>query len=60
MRHPNQVFTPEALLNRVWPSESESTEEALRTAVKRLRKKIDPDGEVLRTVHGVGYILEVS
>jgi DNA-binding response OmpR family regulator len=60
MRHPNQVFTPEALLNRVWPSESESTEEALRTAVKRLRKKIDPAGEVLRTVHGVGYILEVS
>jgi DNA-binding response OmpR family regulator len=60
MRHPNQVFTPEALLNRVWPTESESTEEALRTAIKRLRKKIDPEGEILRTIHGVGYILEVS
>jgi DNA-binding response OmpR family regulator len=60
MRHPNQVFTPEALLNRVWPTESESTEEALRTAIKRLRKKIDPDGKLLRTIHGVGYILEVS
>ena len=60
MRHPNQVFSPEALLNRVWPSDSEATTEALRTALKRLRKKVDPDGNLLRTVHGVGYILEVS
>lgn len=58
MRHPNQVFSPEALLNRVWPSDSEATTEALRTALKRLRKKVDPDGNLLRTVHGVGYILE--
>lgn len=60
MRHPNQVFSPEALLNRVWPSDSDATTEALRTALKRLRKKVDPDGNLLRTVHGVGYILEVS
>lgn len=58
MRHPNQVFSAEALLNRVWPSDSEATTEALRTALKRLRKKVDPDGNLLRTVHGVGYILE--
>lgn len=60
MRHPNQVFSPEALLNRVWPAESESTAEALRTTMKRLRKKLDPDGEILKTVHGVGYILELQ
>lgn len=60
MRHPNQVFSPEALLNRVWPSESDSTAEALRTTMKRLRKKVDPDGEILKTVHGVGYILELE
>jgi DNA-binding response OmpR family regulator len=59
MRHPNQVLSPEALLNRVWPSDSEATTEALRTALKRLRKKVDPGGNLLRTVHGVGYILEV-
>jgi DNA-binding response OmpR family regulator len=58
MRHRNQMFTTEALLNRVWPSDSEATEEAVRTALKRLRKKIDPDGQVLKNVHGVGYILE--
>ncbi len=60
MRHPNQVFSPEALLNRVWPAESESTAEALRTTMKRLRKKLDPDGDILKTVHGVGYILELQ
>ena len=59
MRHPNQVFSAEALLNRVWPSDSDATTEALRTALKRLRKKVDPDGNLLRTVHGVGYILEI-
>ena len=58
MRHRNQLFTTEALLNRVWPSDSEATEEAVRTALKRLRKKIDPDGQVIKNVHGVGYILE--
>lgn len=60
MRHPNQVFTPEALLERVWKSDSEATSEALRTTMKRLRKKIeDPDGpQLIRTVHGVGYVLD--
>ncbi len=60
MRHPNQVFTSEALLNRVWPSASDSTAEALRTTMKRLRKKIDEGGEIIKTVHGVGYILELE
>ena len=60
MRHPNQVFTADALLLRVWPSDSEATAEALRSTVKRIRKKVDPAGELLRTVHGVGYILEIG
>lgn len=60
MRHPNQVFSSEALLNRVWPNNSDSAPQALRTAMKRLRKKIDPDGELIKTVHGVGYILEAG
>ncbi len=60
MRHPNQVFNAEALLNRVWPSDSEATPEALRSTMKRLRKKMDPDGEIIKTIHGVGYILENS
>ena len=58
MRHPNEVFMSEVLLNRVWPSESESTEEALRSVMKRLRKKVDPDSAVIKTVRGIGYIVD--
>jgi OmpR-family two-component system manganese-sensing response regulator len=60
MRHPNQVFSHEALLNHVWSAQSEATEEALRTAMKRLRKKVDAEGTVIKNVHGVGYILETT
>lgn len=60
LRHPNQVFTADALLERVWKSDSEATAEALRTTMKRLRKKIEnEDGaQLIRTVHGVGYVLD--
>lgn len=60
MRNPNRVFAPEALLNRVWASESEATIDALTTCIKRLRKKLDVDGQesLIKTVHGVGYKIE--
>lgn len=60
MRHPNQVFSAEALLSRVWASESDTTVDAVSTCIKRLRKKVDMDGQssVIKTVHGVGYKLE--
>lgn len=59
MRNPNRVFTPEHLLNSVWPSESDATVDALTTCVKRLRKKIDLGDEpsIIQTVYGVGYKL---
>lgn len=59
MRHPNQVFSAEALLERVWVSESESTVEAVTTCIKRLRRKLESDGtpSPIATVHGVGYKL---
>ena len=61
MRNPNRVIAPEALLNRVWSTESEATVEALTTCIKRLRKKIETEGQpsIIKTVHGVGYKLEV-
>jgi DNA-binding response OmpR family regulator len=60
MRHPNQVFNADALLNRVWSSESDATVDALTSCIKRLRKKIDLEGEAscVRTIHGVGYKME--
>jgi DNA-binding response OmpR family regulator len=60
MRHPNQVFSAEALLDRVWDSGTDTSEEAIRTCLKRLRKKIDDESKnsKIKTVHGVGYKLE--
>jgi DNA-binding response OmpR family regulator len=60
MRNPNRVFSAEALLDRVWTSESDATAEALRTTLGRLRKKIDtPKADsLIKTVHGVGYKLQ--
>jgi DNA-binding response OmpR family regulator len=61
MRHPGQVFGAEALLDRVWSSQSDSTVDALTTCIKRLRKKITLPGQepIIKTVYGVGYKLEV-
>ncbi|MBX9689621.1 MAG: response regulator transcription factor [Candidatus Obscuribacterales bacterium] len=60
MRHPNQVFSQETLLNKVWPTDSEATVEALRTTLKRLRKKMDPEGQIIGTIHGVGLVLRTE
>lgn len=60
LRNPNQVFSAEALLERVWKSESESSPEAVVVCIRRLRKKIDDEGapSLIQTVHGVGYKLQ--
>lgn len=62
MRHPNQIFSSEALLSRVWSTESEATIEALRTSVKRVRQAIDADGEEsrIKTFPKLGYTLRAD
>jgi DNA-binding response OmpR family regulator len=61
MRNPNQVFSNNDILNRVWVSESEASPQAVRTCMQRLRDKIDRDGvpSIITTVYGVGYKLEL-
>jgi len=60
MRHTNQVFSPETLIDRVWLAGEEASPETIRTYIKRLRKKLDLEGRpsLLSTVHGVGYKFE--
>src|SRR4030095_16645344 len=41
MRNPNKVFSAEALLERVWASETDATPFAIRTCMMRLRRKIE-------------------
>jgi DNA-binding response OmpR family regulator len=57
LRHTNQVFSPETLIDRVWLAGEEASPETIRTYIKRLRKKLDIEGQpsLFSTVHGVGY-----
>jgi DNA-binding response OmpR family regulator len=64
MRHPGEVFSSEALLQRIWQTDSEATPDAVRTCLKRLRRKIDDsDNEersAIQTVPRVGYKLRTN
>ena len=57
MRHPNQVFSADALIDRVWHCDKSATLNALRCSVKRLREKLDCDGSLIETVPKMGYRL---
>jgi DNA-binding response OmpR family regulator len=56
-RHPNEIFSGEALMARVWRAESEATTDSLRTAIKNIRKKLDD--RIIETVPGAGYKLGI-
>jgi DNA-binding response OmpR family regulator len=62
MRHPDQVFSMETLLERIWSSESDTTPDIIYTYMKTLRKKlVDPSGQCpIRNVYGVGYKIQTS
>lgn len=57
--HPNQVFTREQLLDRIWGYEYIGDTRTVDVHVKRLRQKISDHSEWrLSTVWGVGYKFE--
>lgn len=60
MRNRNVVFSADALLDRVWESDTSVSPDSIRTYIKALRKKLDTNGQVsiITTVHGLGYRLE--
>jgi len=62
LRNPNRVFSPQAIIERVWPSESMVSPDAVRTCVKSLRAKLGSRGEdsIIKNVRGVGYKLEAK
>ena len=61
MRHPNQFFTSEALLDRVWRSTAMTSLDTVRSYIRILRRKIDTQeqGSFISTGHGSGYMFEI-
>lgn len=56
--HPGNVFSREAILQRVWHSDYTGDEAALTVCVRRLREKIETDPgnpEYVKTIWGIGY-----
>ena len=62
LRHKEEVFSIEALLNRVWPSDSDASPDTVRVCITRLRNKIDTKGDpsIIRTMHRIGYRIDES
>ncbi|MBS1989747.1 MAG: response regulator transcription factor [Cyanobacteria bacterium SZAS LIN-2] len=60
LRHPNQVFDQDAIIDHLWHSEKGVGIETVRTNIMRLRKKIDGDSEdsLIKNLRGQGYKLE--
>jgi DNA-binding response OmpR family regulator len=58
MRYPNKVFSPEAIINRVWQIGESPATDVVRTHIKNLRRKLGDDS-LIETVHSVGYKLNV-
>lgn len=61
MRNPDQVFSAEALLNRVWSSDSDVSPDVIRVFITRLRTKLEIEGKpsMIQTVHRLGYQLKL-
>jgi len=59
MRNPNSTFSQDALIQRVWHSDKDATSDSLRSAIRRIRQKLDDDsGEsIIETIPRVGYRL---
>ena len=58
LRHPEQVFSRAALLERVWGEGFDGFEHTVNSHINRLRQKIEHDAQspaLITTVWGVGY-----
>lgn len=64
MKHPNQSFTMEAILDRLWGADDGASIDAVRTHMKTLRRKLDESDQatgqkskdsVIKTKRGLGY-----
>lgn len=61
MRHPDTIYSSKALLDAVWRSDSDSSEDTVRTCMRTLRLKLQKLGrdDLIKTILGSGYIIEL-
>ncbi len=61
MTNPGRVFSGDELLTRAWPTDSDSSSEAVRSVILRIRQKLDTDSDnpLITTIKGFGYKFEL-
>ncbi len=63
LRHPTQVISRGALLDKLWEFDQTSGEQTIKTHLTNLRRKLKQAGcqqDIIETVYGVGYRLSNS
>ncbi|HEY9792747.1 MAG TPA: response regulator transcription factor [Candidatus Obscuribacterales bacterium] len=61
MKHPNQVFSSEEILENIWEPATEAMNDTVRGHINRLRRKLDDADKpsIIHNVYGLGYKLEI-
>ena len=57
LRNKGVIISTEELLEFVWDTEINILTDTVRTTVKTLRKKIDPEKSIIKTIRGKGYLV---
>lgn len=59
LRHPRQILTRSAILNKLWEFDNSSGEGTIKTHITNLRSKLKAAGnkDLIETVYGIGYRL---
>jgi two-component system OmpR family response regulator len=52
------VISKEQLLERLYSYSEEASSNAIEVYIHRLRKKVEPAGVTIRTIRGLGYIID--
>lgn len=57
VKNPDTTFNADQIMTRIWADESEASPDTVRVHLKRLRDKIDVEGQpsLITTIHRVGY-----
>lgn len=58
LQRPGRVVSKEQLLDHMYGFDQEVSQNAIEVLIHRLRKKIEPYGLIVRTIRGLGYLLE--
>ena len=58
LQRPGRVVSKEQLLDHMYGFDQEVSQNAIEVLIHRLRKKIEPYGLSVRTIRGLGYLLE--